>query len=76
MVDTKNYWDCPICSKRTYSLADILVEYCGMCHAYTGKCTIGMCEETPTKVFGNVAACAGHSEELERAGRRAIGRNE
>lgn len=67
MVDTKNYWDCPICSTRTYNPSDIMFGYCGNCHAYTGRCAIGVCTETPTKVFGNVAACAGHSRELDQA---------
>lgn len=59
-------YQCPICAHITYGPHDVAQEYCPNCHAFTGKCTF-RCDGTPTKVFGNVAACADHARELDAA---------
>lgn len=58
------YFECPICLKKSYSPSDRRYGYCGNCHAFTRDCAIGSCECEPVFIFGNVALCKHHADEI------------
>jgi hypothetical protein len=60
---------CPICSRTSHHPEDVAQGYCGACHAFTRECASGgpRCRSTPTTIFGNIAFCAAHAEEIAPA---------
>ena len=55
---------CPICGKSSWHPEDGRQGFCNGCHAFTSRCSIGLCPRPPAVIAGNIAVCREHGIEL------------